>query len=341
MKTINSLILILILTICSSCEKQTDSDVKPLFSEDSDKRLMTFALNNENQFYFVSQEIDKDTVVPIWSSYLPMKHMLYRQIDTNSNFELIDDNFHYTEDIQFNSNNEMLIRNHLGIFQINNNGYTKLVEESLNTFDIDSKNTIWAAGYNSGLIKIDANGELTKYLDSNSSLPTNGISYLFIDKKDVVWVALWNNQGILRIDKQNWQIFNSTNSNLTSQNIWAIHADIDNNILIGTGYDNNSMSLMRFNGTDWLDISPKIGNEIIQGTIRKIVSANNNIYVISEQTAHSAFYTNKLLSYDGENWRKIDLFPEDELVLDLEFDNSRKIIWFLTSKNKIYKLNLE
>lgn len=341
MKTINFLILLITLTISLACEKSSDSEIKPLFSEDSDKRLMTFALNNENQFYFVSQEIDKDTVLPMWSSYLPMKHMLYRQIDTNSNFELIDDNFHYTEDIQFNSNNEMLIRNHLGIFQINDNGYTKLVEESLNTFDIDSKNTIWAAGYNSGLIRIDANGEIIKYLDSNSLLPTNGISYIFIDKEDVVWIALWNNQGILRIDEKDWQVFNSTNSNMTTQNIWAINADKDNNIWIGTGHYNNSMSLMRFNGTDWEDMSPKIDNEIIQGTIRKIVSANNKTYVISEQTAHSAFLTNKLLAYDGGNWCKIDLFPEDELVMDMEFDDSRKIIWFLTSKNKMYKLNIE
>jgi ligand-binding sensor domain-containing protein len=65
-------------------------------------------------------------------------------------------------------------------------------------------------------------------------------------KNDVVWIALWNNQGILKIDKQDWQVFNSTNSNLTSQNIWAINSDKYNNIWIGTGHDDNSLSLMRF-----------------------------------------------------------------------------------------------
>lgn len=341
MKTINSLILLTTLSISTACEKQTDSVLKPLFSEDSDKKLMTFALNRENQFYFVSQEIDKDIVLPMWSSYLPLKHNLYRQVDTSSTFQLIDDDFHYTEDIRFDSNNKMLIRNHLGILRIEDNGYKKLIEEPINTFDIDSKDIIWAGGYNSGLIKIDANGEITKYTDSTSMIPTNGISYIYVDNLDIVWIALWNNHGILRIDKQDWKIFNSTNSNLTLQNIWAMNSDKNNNIWIGTGHDDNSQSLMRFNGTDWQNMSPKIDNEIIHGTIRKIVTDNNKTYVISEQNALSAFYTNKLLSYDGENWQKIDLFPEDELVLDLEFDSFRNIIWFLTAKNKLYRLDVE
>jgi len=341
MKTINTLILLIALTICFACEKQTDSEIKPLFSKESEKRLMTFALDNKDEFYFVSQEIDKDTVVPMWSSYLPMKHNLYRQIDTNSNFELIDDDFHYTEEIKFNSNNEMLIRKHLGVFQINDNGYQKLLEESLNTFDIDSKNNIWAAGYNSGLIRFDTNVEITKYADSTSNLPTNGISYLFVDKMDVVWIALWNNQGILRIDNQDWKIFNSTNSNLTSQNIWAISSDIDSNIWIGTGHDDNSLSLMRFNGTDWEDMSPRIDNELIKGTIRKIVSLENKIYVVSNQYNLDAFHTNKLLAFDGLTWEKINIFPDEEPIRDIKPDESRKTLWILTAKNKLYGLKSE
>lgn len=341
MKTINTLILLIILIICFACGKKADSEVKPLFSEDSEKRLMAFALNNEAEFYFVSQEIDKDTVVPMWSSYFPMKHNLYRQIDTNANFELIDDDFHYTEDIQFNSNNEMIIRNHLGVFQINDNAYQNLFEESINTFDIDSKNNIWAAGYNSGLIRFDTNGEITKYTDSTSKLPTNGISYLFIDKKDVVWIALWNHQGILRIDKQDWKIFNSANSNLTSQNIWAISADSDNNIWIGTGQDDHSLSLMRFNGTDWEDMSPEIDNALIKGTIRKIVSFENKIYVVSTQYILDAFHTNLLLAFDGLSWEKINIFPPEEPIQDIKPDESRKTLWILTAKNKLYGLKSE
>lgn len=341
MKTINFLILLTTLAISSACEKQTDSEIKPLFSEDSDKRLMTFALNRENQFYFVSQEIDKDTVLPLWSSHLPMKHNLYRQIDTNSIFELVDNDFFYTEDIQFDSDNKMLIRNHLGIFQKSENGYIRLFEEPLNTFDIDSKNTIWAGGYNSGLIRIDANGDIIKYTDSTSMIPTNGISYIYIDNFDIVWIALWNNQGILRIDKQDWKIYNSINSNLTSQNIWAINSDKDNNIWIGTGHDDNFLSTMRFNGTDWENMSPKIDNEIIKGTIRKIVRLENKIYVVSNQYNLDSFHTNKLLKYDGEKWEKISLFPEDEPIMDLEPDNFRKSLWILTAKNKLYGLNIE
>lgn len=98
---------------------------------------------------------------------------------------------------------------------------------------------------------------------------------------------------------------------------------------------------MRFNGTDWEDMSPKIDNVIIQGTIRKIVTTNSKTYVISQQRERSAIYSNKLLAYDGENWLEINIFPEDEYVIDLEYDESRKIIWFLTSKNKMYNLDTE
>jgi hypothetical protein len=317
MKTIKSLILIIVLATSIACDNQTDLEIDPIFSEDSDKRLMTFALNGDNQFYFVSQEIDKETEVSMYSSHLPMKYNLFRQIDTNSNFELIDDDFLYTEDIKFDSNNKMLIRNHRGIYQINDNEYLKLLDEPINASDIDSKDIIWAGGYNSGLIRIDANGEITKYTDSTSILPTNGVNYIFIDKFDVIWIALWNNQGILKIDKQDWQLFNSTNSNLTSQNILVINSDKDNNMWIGTGRDDNSLSVMRFNGTGWENMSPNIGNEIINGTIRKIVRLGNKIYVVSKQYNLDSFHTNQLLEYDGQKWKKINLFPDNETIIDL------------------------
>ena len=271
MKTIPFLTLLSVLSMAPACEKYSGKIEQPDFSENSDKRLMMFALNREHQFYFVSREIDKDTVVPPWSSYLPMKFKLYRQMDTDAGFELIDGDFLYTEDMLFDSQNRMLVINHLGIFRPEGDGYTRLLEEAVSTFALDSRDVIWTGGYNTGLIKIGPDGEITGYTDSNPEFPANGISCICVDNTDAVWVALWNNRGILRIDDRDWQFFNPENSNLTSQNILAIYADHDNHVWIGTGHDDADLSLMRFDGTGWEDMSPAINGVPVKGAVRKIV----------------------------------------------------------------------
>jgi hypothetical protein len=47
------------------------------------------------------------------------------------------------------------------------------------------------------------------------------------------------------------------------------------------------------------------------------------------------------LEYDRQGWNKIELFPDKELILDLEPDKLRKSLWILTAKNKLYSLNVE
>lgn len=340
MKTKLPLALIAVFTIITACEKQSTTFEGPNFNENSEERLMMIAIDNNNQFYFVSQQIDKEANLPAWSSILPMKHKLYRKANIEDEFELINDDFNYVEDIQFDSNNKMLIRTHLGITRLDGNDISNLLEEEINSFAIDSEDVIWAGGYNSGLIKINADGDITRYTNNSSALPTNGITFIHVDNQDVVWVALWDNHGIVRIEEEDWTFFNSTNSNLTMQNIWTINSDSNNNIWIGTGHDNPSLSLMRFNGTVWENMSPEINNKIVQGTIRKIAKLDSKIYVVSNQYNYNAFNQNIILEYDGQNWTKISLFADGKIILDLESDNFRKTLWILTSNNGLCKKTL-
>ena len=59
----------------------------------------------------------------------------------------------------------------------------------------------------------------------------------------------------IKIEKDKWINYNSENSNITSQNIWCLVTDKDNNLWIGTGHYNKQISLMRFDGKKWETIN--------------------------------------------------------------------------------------
>lgn len=146
-------------------------------------------------------------------------------------------------------------------------------------------------------------------------------------------------KGVLKISGNDWVWYNPANSKVTSQRIWCLTTDINNNLWIGTGFDHLPISLMKFDGQDWQTVKPHDDeNYEISGAVRKLFSDGDKLYVIAEQTKNMAFSKNQLLTFDGNSWTRNKQLPEDDGIADMVFDDYRGAVWVRTLNKGIYKL---
>lgn len=343
MKTYKSFILLVIIAFLISCDKENLIDQIVDFSDMPGKHIMEMEIDNDNIFYYATSERDTSVEVPPWASYIPSKAYLSKRETEMGDFEILDDDFIFVDEMLFDKNNNLWARNAKTIYLKEGDIYREIVDLPddsglFNFITVDNENNIWAGGF-TALYKIDNNLNIEKFTDENSPL-TSPVTNIHVDKDNNIWLALWNNQGVLKIEKDKWINYNSENSNITSQNIWCLVTDKDNNLWIGTGHDNKQISLMRFDGEKWETINPRNDkNEIITGTVRKLFADENRIYVISEQVDKMAFSSNELLTFDGISWNKIYDVPEDDGIADIKIDDYRQSVWIRTLNKGIFKLS--
>ena len=301
--------------------------------------LLDMAIDNNHVFYFITEEFG--LISPPWSSYLPIKGYLSRKTDETGKFEILFK--YFGAKMCFDKNNQLWLMNSNTVYKVDGSSFnrTKIFETSgmLQFIAVDNDNNIWTGGLQTGLYKIDDKMNVTQHTVNNPDLPTNSMTNIHIDKNNNIWVALWDSQGVLKISNGQWVVYNSLNSEITSQNIWCLVTDKNGHLWIGTGHDNENQSLMRFDGTQWETVIPRNDkNEIVTGTVRRIQSDGNKIYVVSEKVKNKAFYSNELLTFDGLKWDKIFEIPEDDGIDDLIVDDHLKVVWVRTLNKGIFKI---
>lgn len=292
------------------------------------------AVDQKGDIFFLTSGQDTTVAIPIYSSFTPWRYYISRL--TDNKFEIIDDSFRADTGgktdkmplkILFDYDNNLWIMTHTAIYR-QSKGSDKTLEYStgglFKSIAIDSKNNVWVCGLGTGLIKIDAELNITRFCMTNSELPTNSMTSIHIDRSDNVWVSLWDNRGILKISGENWTIYNSGNSNITSQNIWCVMTDKFDNVWIGTGHDDPEVSLMKFDGTDWTvqNLRDDEGN-VIRGTVRTLTSDSEKIWVVSSISEKMNFSRCFLTVFDGSKWTEIDEVNGEYVIPDIEFDASR------------------
>ena len=98
---------------------------------------------------------------------------------------------------------------------------------------VDMNNDIWAGVYQYGLLK-KTNQKWTNFTTENSDLPENYIRDIKIDLTNNVWLSTFG--GLVRINGDNWHVFNSENSPLpTIKANWGdgfLTIDAKNNVWI-------------------------------------------------------------------------------------------------------------
>jgi ligand-binding sensor domain-containing protein len=118
----------------------------------------------------------------------------------------------------------------------------------------DSKGNILGGTNESGIIRFDGK-YWTEFSKVNSPLPANGVSALYCDKHDNIWIGCCKYSyyepdstfGLMKFDGTNWTLFNVENSQLPSNYITAITEDDYGNIWIGT----RNKGLAKYDGLSW------------------------------------------------------------------------------------------
>lgn len=328
-----------------SCEKA--EILKPhLFPENlPGKFIGDMALDSEGGLWFVTSEIDTTINLPPYSSSLPIRAYLTRFY--KNSFEVFDDRFIGAQKMIFDKNDRLWFFGGKKLYYLNDNRYVvlyKLPDDIglIKWITTDQDRNIWVGGLNAPLLKITVDPKIKIDQITSSLLPTTSSTAGHFDKNNNLWLALWDH-GIGKLDTMGrWTFYNSSNSSLPYQNFWCITSDKNNNIWAGTGWNNNAVNLMKFDGSKWKEITAKDdkGNTIY-GTVRQLYSDNNKIWIVSETCVNSAFDSNYLITFDGASWNRIYSVPSDDGIADIELDLSSKKAWIGTWNNGYIELDLE
>jgi len=144
------------------------------------------------------------------------------------------------------------------------------------------------------------------YNTSNSGLRTNWVECLAIDAQGKKWIgddgAGWagSGDGLISFDPANgtWSLYNTSNSGLPSNSVYAIAIDASGNKWVGTrGY---TCKLTQFDGTYWTTYTPPVGATTV--TAITIDGSGNKWIGVRDDWGSGR----GLLKFDGTNWTIYD-----------------------------------
>jgi|SRR4030095_1180088 len=123
------------------------------------------------------------------------------------------------------------------------------------------------------------------FTTSNSPLPSNIIGGLVVDTNNVKWIGTTN--GLVRIDGNNWIVYDTTNTPLGTNGIYPFALDSLNNIWCIL----TSRGIAKYDGFNWT-----IYNTSNSGLI------TNNIIYITIDSKNIKWTGPPLLKFDDNNW---------------------------------------
>jgi len=142
---------------------------------------------------------------------------------------------------------------------------------------------------------LSAGGPIYKIWNtSNSSIPTNNLSSIFIDSEEIIWIGS-NDKGLIKFDGVNFIFYNTTNSPMKSDMVRDITSDKFDNLWIGTIKQGagNQGALMKYD---------KINNWSFYNTTNSGIASGNNwsVAVDTNNIVWAAWF--KLSKFDGTSW---------------------------------------
>ena len=147
------------------------------------------------------------------------------------------------------------------------------------------------------------------------------------DKENNVWVGTqWN--GLFKYDGKNWIEFDTSNSEITSNNIYDMKFDSDGNLWMATGN-----GLVKFDGSNWI-VFNTANSGLLQNEILSIEIDEKGIIWLG-------FFNYGLMKFDGINWKKYNLSNSIlplNAVYAIEFDDKDNV-WLGTGGNSLINYN--
>lgn len=139
----------------------------------------------------------------------------------------------------------------------------------------DSEGTAWIGTFKQGLIKY--NGNATYYNSKNSTLPDSiVIRDIAVDKNDNIWLG--SDAGLIKYDRIEFTIYNTSNSPIAEDVVWSIAVD-DDNILWFSSCRFRQGGLMKLDGQNWTLYTPENSELPSNSVCDVIVDSRNNKWI--------------------------------------------------------------
>jgi ligand-binding sensor domain-containing protein len=171
---------------------------------------------------------------------------------------------------------------------------TGLPNHNVVDFVQDTSGTIWMATRASGIISFDG----TTFTQYNNFPANTMLTDLLLDTDNHLWVG--TTRGAAKFDGTNWTYYNSQNTGLPGDTVYALSRDAAGNIYLATGGAwINRGGIAKYNGSTWTFLTgqnsgmPADNNVNLVDALKVVTDASNNIWV-------ATYYG--LLKYNGSQW---------------------------------------
>ncbi|MGE5431586.1 MAG: two-component regulator propeller domain-containing protein [Syntrophomonadaceae bacterium] len=158
------------------------------------------------------------------------------------------------------------------------------------------------------------------YNTTNSKLPSNKINAIAIDSFGVKWIVA--EKGLVKVDGENWSLYDKSNSALTCPYPLAITIEGKNTVWIGT----YCIGLVRFDGTNW-----KVYNTYNSPMPENAVSS---VAIDKEGNKWAGTQNGGVAKFDGTNWTFFDKYnsPLPSNNINCVAINSQNVKFFGTNE---------
>ncbi len=192
------------------------------------------------------------------------------------------------------------------------NESNSILPEKVMSVQCDAQGNIWFATRHNGLIKFDGT-DWEEYSEENFNFPTSVLNTLHIDTKGSIWAGSYEHGLIMMDSSGKTTEYNTLNSSISSDVIYGISSDQDNNIWIAT-----EQGVSKFNGSEWT----------VYNTTNSVIQSNQTscIYIEKGKIVWIGTQGYGIARYDGSNWMKFTKEShglKDGFVTAICVDNDR------------------
>ncbi len=201
--------------------------------------------------------------------------------------------------------NKWIGTNYLGVLKFSGDKWNLISSDSYsgdgnspNAIMPDTHGNLWV-GYQDGGLSVFNDSNHTDYHTWNSSLPSEHVYSIAIDKNGIVWVGTWG--GLVKINGDTWTVYSPQNSGLPSYFVYSVAIDNQNNLWLATP----DKGLIKFDGINWTVYNTNNSQITSNKVIDVVIDNSGNKWLAVSNTINTNIEYG-LIKFDGSNWTIYD-----------------------------------
>lgn len=220
-----------------------------------------------------------------------------------------------------------------GIFKFENNLWERVIDipdfSIYGMFKQQNSNYMWISTKYSGVFRYNLQSKEIVNFSGFNELPTNYTFRITGDAKGQIYVGT-GYEGAVKYDGTKWEVFNTENSGLPNDDVYAVACDKNNNTWFGTF---NGLAKLNIDGT-W-ELYNTQNSDLPDNYIRNIICKDEIVIIATARGGLAIFNTlnNKWKVFNTSNSN----IPSDQ-VWDIAL-NSKGDLWIALLEHGLAKLS--